>query len=45
MQRSHTVKQTVVLFTIIMMMQEDELERIVEENTVAENLSPPKLTS
>lgn len=40
LQESHTVKQTVELFTIIMMMQEDELENTVEENTLAENLIP-----
>lgn len=34
------MKKTVELFTIIMMMQEDELENTVEENTLAEDLSP-----
>lgn len=39
-QGSHIMEQTVELFTIIMMMQEGELENTVEENTLAENLSP-----
>lgn len=34
------MKKTVELFTIIMMMQEGELENTVEENTFAEDLSP-----
>lgn len=34
------MKQTVELFTMIMMMQEDEMENTVEENTLAEDLGP-----
>lgn len=39
-QRGHIEKQTAELFTMIMMMQEDELENTVEENTLAEDLGP-----
>lgn len=34
------MKHTVELFTMIMMMQEDELKNTVEENTLGEDLSP-----